>query len=389
MILLTPGPTPVPESVLSAMARPPIPHRSAEFEGILAGCQPGLGRLFRTRGSVLTLAGSGTLAMESMIWSLTLRERTVAVCASGKFGERWGESATRAAGALGASMRALPAPWGDPIGADALASALDGARDVALVVIVHCETSTATISDARALAAVVRDRAPDALLAMDGITTVGAVPVEMDEWGIDAIACASQKALGLPPGLGLVALSDRAVERLGKVGVCPVEPRPLSLDLRTALDALRAGRTAFTPAINLVFGLAESLRLIEEEGLAARWRRAAWLARVTRDAACAMGLTLPSRAPSDSVTSIDIPDGLADQVRTFCAALRGVALAGGQGEWAGRVIRVSHMGYVGAEETRAGIDALAAALDEIAPGGFDTRAGRAIASDALAEERAP
>ncbi|RMH29286.1 MAG: alanine--glyoxylate aminotransferase family protein [Planctomycetota bacterium] len=381
MILLTPGPTPVPDRVLDAMRRQPIPHRSRAFETLLAGCQPGLRRLFSTDGAVLTLAGSGTTAMEAIIRSLAPVSGSVVACHSGKFGERWAEAARRAVAGRGGAVREVRAPWGEPITPDALRAALAAAPDAGLVVFVHSETSTATASDARALASVVRESAPGALVAMDAVTSAGVLPLEMDRWGIDAAATASQKALGLPPGLGFVALGERAEARLADAA----PDLSLSLDLARALGAHRAGRTPFTPAINLVFGLAEALAMIDEEGAGARVERAARLARATRSAAGAAGLGLPSRAPSDAVTAVEAPDGLADRARAWCERERGVLLAGGQNQWAGRVMRISHMGSVGDAQTRAGVGAILDALDGLAPGAFDTAAGRDALEARLAE----
>ena len=390
MILLTPGPTPVPQRVLDAMHRQPIPHRSAAFEGLLAECCRSLSRLFGTTGPVPTLAGSGTTAMEAAIWSLAPTTGSIIACHSGKFGARWAVCARRVADVRGVTLREVTAPWGEPIAPDRLAEAIRSTPDVRLIIVVHCETSTATVSDAAGLSAIVHELAPDASIVMDGVTTVGALSARMDEWGIDAVGCASQKALGLPPGLGFVALSERAVRALGAPGdaVGPASRRtvndvPLSLDLAHALAALERGRTPFTPPINLIFGLREALALLDEDGLAVRQSRCAALAAAVREAVRAAGLALPSRSPSDSVTAIEFPDALADPLRAWCAAERGVLLAGGQAEWAGRVVRMSHMGFVEEAETRAGVGAILAALEALAPGRCDTRSGAAALDAAL------
>lgn len=386
MLLLTPGPTPVPQSVLDAIARPVAPHRTPEFEALYAKCHDGLQRLFRTRGPVLTLAASGSGAMESAIWSLATEGASIVVGANGKFSERWEASSGRFVDAFGGVTYGLAKEWGEPVTPEDLAEALDAADDIRLIVLTHCETSTATITDIAAIAKLAKKRAPEAFIVVDGITSVGAVEVEPDEWGLDAVVCASQKSPGLPPGLGFVALSDRAANRLlTRRESC----LPLYLDLGEYLAAHDKGTTPYTPAISLHYGLAESLRLIDEDGgVTTRWERSRRFARACRDAFTAMGLEIPSKAPSDSVTAVQAPDGLADQVRAWCKQERGVVFAGGQGPWKGRVFRMSHMGFLGAEETITGVEAIGAALKQLAPGRFEPDKGIDLVREKLIHEAA-
>lgn len=386
MLLLTPGPTPVPQPVLDAIARPVAPHRTPEFEALYATCQDGLQRLFRTSGPVLTLAASGSGAMESAIWSLATEGKSIVVGANGKFGERWEASAGRFVDAFGGSVLGLGKEWGEAITPDDLGEALDAADDIRLIVLTHCETSTATISDLAAIAKLARQRAPEAFIVVDGITSVGAVEVEPDDWGLDAVVCASQKSPGLPPGLGFVALSDRAANRLLTRKDASL---PLYLDLGEYLAAHDKGTTPYTPAISLHYGLAESLRLIDEDGgVTTRWERSRRFARACRDAFKAMGLELPSQSPSDSVTAARLPDDLADQVRAWCQQERGVVFAGGQGPWRSRVFRMSHMGFIGAEETITGVETIGAALKVLAPGRFNPDAGIDVIREKLIHEAA-
>lgn len=384
MILLTPGPTPIPPTVLDAIARPVTPHRTQEFEALYARCHEGLQRYFRTTGPVLTLASSGTGAMEAAIWSLAAEGASIVVGANGKFSERWEASAGRFVDAFGGSVLGLAKDWGEPVTTDDLNEALDAADDVRLIVLTHCETSTATISDVASIAARARERAPDALIVVDGITSVGAVEVEADEWGIDAVVCASQKSPGLPPGLGFVALSQRAAEQLR---ARKETAAPLYLDLCEYLAAHDDCTTPYTPAINLHFGLAESLRLIDEEGgVVVRWEHSRRMARACRDAFAAMGLELPSKSPSDSVTAVRAPEGLADRIRAWCKSERAVILAGGQGPWKGQVFRMSHMGFIGAEETITGVEAVGAALKALAPNRFEPDKGVDLIREKLIHE---
>jgi aspartate aminotransferase-like enzyme len=372
MILLTPGPTPIPDSVVRAIARPIIPHRSPAFEEIYAQCRIGLQKIYRTQSPVVTLVGSGTCAMESAIWSLARPGSTIVACASGKFGERWQQVADRVAQAMSGETLPISSPWGEPISPDQLAAGLRSTSNVGAVVFVHCETSTTTLSDAAALAKVARTYAPDAMVIADGITSVGALPVEPDKWGLDAVACASQKAFGLPPGLSFVSVSERAVSQLN---YNPDSSTPMYLDLRKYLRADEQGTTPFTPSVNLFYGLQESLRLITAISIEEQWRRTAKRATAVRNALTAMGLQLASSSPSDSVTAVFIDKINADTVRKWCLTNRDVALAGGQDDWKGRAIRMSHMGFVTDCETVAGVSAIADAHDALAPGAYDTRAG--------------
>jgi len=363
MVLLTPGPTPVPKRVLEAMAQPMIPHRSADFEQIHHQCAEAIRRIFQTRGPVLTVAGSGTTAMEAALLSLAPPGSTTVACASGKFGERWQDALDRAAGPADLRTLRVTADWGEPIRPDQLADVLCGQPDVGLVCFVHCETSTATLSDAAELAKVVRETAPDAMVVVDAITSLAAVPVEPAEWGLDAVVGASQKGFGLPPGLGFVGLSERAADRLRAAR----KSIPLSLDLAETLRAHDRDATPFTPPISLFYGLREALVMLEEEGLDARLSRTARFADTTRRAFADFGLTLGSRQPSDSVTALIDPPGGADAMRSACRRRRGVALAGGQGPWKGRAVRMSHMGFLTPSQTLAGLAAIGEAVCEADP----------------------
>lgn len=361
-----------------------MPHRSREFEAVYAECQAGLQEVFCTRSAVLTLAGSGSLAVESALWSLARPGDSTLTCVNGKFSERWRDSAARFRGAYGGEARTISAPWGEAIAQERLERALREALRTDLIVIVHCETSTGALSDARALCEAAHRLAPEAIVLLDAITTVAAVPLEMDAWGIDAVACASQKALGLPPGLGFIALGDRAANRFRTGSAAAI---PLYLDLSHYLSAHERGTTPFTPATSLHVALRESLRLIDRSGgVEACRRRTAHLAGASRTAFKAMGLRLAATTPSDSLTSVRIPDRLAEELRDWCRAKNGVIFAGGQNQWKGEIIRMSHMGFVTRDDTLAGIEGVAAGLEALRPGVFDIEAGLRAARAALSDE---
>jgi len=381
MILLLPGPTPVPTRILDATARPVVGHRTPEFEAILAECADGLRRVFRTgEGPVLSIPGSGTASMEAAMLSLVRPGDSVLTCASGKFGTRWHEVYRRASKTLGLEHRRIDVPWGEPVTAERIAEDLRERPGTSVVVVVHCETSTGALSDIRAIAAAVREHAPDALLIADCISSLAAERVETEEWGIDAVVCGSQKALMLPPGLGFVGLGERALARLGGgEGVAP-----LYLDLRWHLQAHEKGSPPCTPPVNLVFGLKEALSMLLERGMEDVWETTHRRAEAVRAAAKAMGLAVAPRTPSDSLTVMRFPaEGMADAVRAGCKR-RGVVVAGGQDEWKGWIVRMSHMGAVTDADLVAGVDAIADSLEELgAPAAVHPAAGRAAIREAF------
>lgn len=366
--LLTPGPTAVPDPVLREMALPIIHHRTKEFEAIFADVGQRLARLMKTDGPVLSIAGSGTTAFEASQVSLARPGSKVLAIAGGKFGERWQDIFDQYAAALNLTCLKLNTPWGDGVGVEALDALLAEHSDVELVALVHSETSTATASDVKALAQVIRKRAPQALLIVDGITSVGAIPVEMDAWGIDVLVTGSQKALMLPPGLGYVGLGPRALERLKSFKAGPY----YNLDLRRWLKTHAQNTVPFTPPVSLIRGQQVALKMIEDEGLEQVWKRTRSLAEASRAAMQVMGLKLCSSSPSDSVTGVFYPDGAND--KTFRSQLKtefGIHLAGGQdgrgASWSGKIFRISHMGFVTVEDTLAGLEAIEIVLRNMCP----------------------
>lgn len=359
--LLTPGPTTVPEAVLLEMAQPIIHHRTKAFQAILAEVSERLQRLFRTAGPVLTIAGSGTTAFEATQVNLTKPGSKAITIAGGKFGERWQDVYDAYRKSLGVEQVKINVPWGEAADPAQLEQALKDNPDASVVTVVHSETSTATASDVQQLAAVTRKT--DALLIVDGITSVGALPVEMDAWGIDALVTGSQKAIMLPPGLGFVGLGERALARLKELD----PPPAYNLDLRKWVAGHAKNDTPFTPPVSLIRGQRVALEMIEAQGLETVWARSRQLAEAARAAFTAMGLQLASKSPSDSVTSVFYPAGVEDsKLRAAVRDNHGVHIAGGQdgrgAKWKGKIFRISHMGYVDAADTFAALSAIEAEL---------------------------
>ncbi len=379
--LLTPGPTAVPEAVLLEMAEPIIHHRTKQFRTIFGEMSERLQRVFCTQGPVLTLSGSGTTSFEASLVSLTRPGSKVMTIAGGKFGERWQDIYDQYAPFLDVENIKVNVDWGSAATADQVADQLKQNPDVSIVTIVHSETSTASACDIEAIAKVVR--ATDALLVVDGITSVGAMPVEMDKWGIDVLVTGSQKAMMLPPGLGFVGLGERAIQRLKDVKPGPV----YNLDLRKWLKSHADNDVPFTPPVSLIRGQRVALKMIEDEGLESVHARTAQLANAGRAAFEAMGLKLISTSPSDSVSGAYYPEGVDDS--KFRGAVRdnhGVHIAGGQdgrgAKWKGKIFRISHMGYVDLGDTLAALSAIEAELivagSKIEPGTALAAATRAV-----------
>ncbi len=372
--LLTPGPTAVPPRVLEAMAQPIIHHRTKQFQGIFKEVSEGLQKLFKTAGPVLSIAGSGTTAFEAAQISLAKPGSKAITVAGGKFGERWQDIYDAYHKYLGVEQIKINTNWGEGAPVDQIAQALKDNPDVSVVTVVQSETSTATASDVKAIAALTQKT--DALLIVDGITAVGALEVEQDAWGIDVLVTGSQKAMMLPPGLGYVGLGERALKRLEDV-----EPGPqYNLDLRKWVKSHAKNDVPFTPPVSLIRGQKVALDIIFENTIEGTIGRTRKLAEATRAALTAVGIKPVSASPSDSVSGFYYPEGVADGA--FRSALRdnhGIHIAGGQdgrgAKWKGKIFRLSHMGHVDHEDTRA---ALTAIETELSANGYSVEAHAAV-----------
>ena len=335
--LLTPGPTPVPPEVLAALAQPVIHHRGPDFKRAYGRCLERLREICRTENDVLLFTASGTGAFESAVANLVGPGDRIAVVSAGYFGERWAAMAR----AFGADVVDLRYAWGETPQPDDLREHLDAAGGVQAVFLTHSETSTGVVADVQALGQVAA--AAGALVVVDAVSSLGAVPVEADSWGLDVVVSGSQKALMTPPGLSFVSVSPAALDRAAR---CPT-PRFVFDWERT-----RAGQkkldAPFTPAVPLVLALDTALGLILEDGLEAAFDRHVRLGRACRAGVKAMGLELfsPDEDRSAVVTAIRAPEGL--DVADFLLHLRdvhGVQLVGGQGELGGKIFRIGHIGW--------------------------------------------
>jgi serine---pyruvate transaminase len=332
--LMTPGPTPVPPQVLAALAQPIVHHRSPDFRPIYESCLTRLREVCRTEQEVLLFAASGTGAFESAVQNLVVSGEPHLVVSSGNFGERWA-ALTRA---YGADVDHLRYAWGETPDPDDVRARL-AEREAKAVWIVQSETSTGVVSDVQALAAAAKESG--ALVVVDGVSSLGAVPCETDAWGLDVVVSGSQKALMTPPGLGTCAVSEAAYAATGDT------PR-FYFDWERTRKAQSKLDAAFTPPVSLVAGLDVALGLLLEEGLDAVFERHIRLGRAARAGAKAMGLELfsPDEDRSAVVTAIRAPDGIdAGDVVKALRDRHGITIAAGQGDLKAKIFRLGHIGF--------------------------------------------
>ena len=373
--LFTPGPTSVPPQTLEVLAEPVTHHRTAAFRETFDAVQKGLRYCFQTDAEVYVVTGSGTSAFEAGLATVVAPGKKVLNIASGKFGERWGQMCK----AFGIDVTDKHLEYGTHV-TPAMMGDLLSAEKYDAVIVTHSETSTATVCDLENVAKVVHEKAPDALLIVDGITSIGAMPFYMDRWGVDVAITGSQKALMLPPGLGFVALSDRAwnaaEENKGQ--------KPFYLDLRKYKKSAKDNDTPFTPANTLIKALGVSLKMIQDETIEHVWKRTHAHAEATRKGMQALGLTLFSEMPADSVSAINFPDGIDDSFRKVLQQDHNVHVAAGQADMKGKLFRVNHMGYTDVYDALAVVAATEHALRKMGHG-VELGKGVAAAQKALAE----
>lgn len=367
--LLAPGPTPVPERALLAMAEPMLHHRTPQFEAIFKEAAEGLRWLFQTEKDVLILAASGTGGMEGSIANFFSPGDKALVVNGGKFGERW----TKICQAYGLKVTEIMVEWGKAVDPKAVAEALKADPEIRGVFVQASETSTTASHPVKEIADIVKG-CENTILIVDGITAVGVYDVPMDKWGVDILVTGSQKALMLPPGLAFVGVSDKAW-KFNETAKCP----RFYFDFKRERKNLKDNTTAYTPAVSLIIGLREVLRAMKEEGLENIFARHNRLARATRAAAQAIGLKLLApTAPADSCTGICMPEGIdGGKLFKLLKDTFGVTMAGGQDQLKGKVLRVAHLGYVDTFDTIVAIASLEMALKKM---GHNVQLGKGVAA---------
>jgi serine---pyruvate transaminase len=365
--LFTPGPTPVPPEVLEAMSRPIIHHRSSDFRTILASCLARLALVYRTEGDILLYTASGTGGMESAVSNLTRPGDRVVVVSAGYFGERWVGMAQN----FGCEVDELRYAWGEAPTAEDLAQRLRELGGAKVVFVTHSETSTGVVADVQGLAAAAKEAG--ALIAVDAVSSLGAVPLETDAWGLDAVISGSQKALMTAPGLATVSVSTDAW-----TAVDAEAQSRYYFDWGRTRSAQESFDPSFTPAVSIVVGLDVALGLLIDEGLEQAFERHARLGRACRAGTKAMGLELfsPDDDRSAVVTAVNAPDGIdSNELVGMLRDRQGIVLAPGQGPLKGKVFRIGHIGYYDVFDITTALAGVELVLSEL---GADIERGVAV-----------
>ncbi|MHC5933786.1 pyridoxal-phosphate-dependent aminotransferase family protein [Nostoc sp.] len=373
LMLMIPGPTPVPEAALLALAKHPIGHRTSEFSNILAEVTENLKWLHQTESDVLTLNVSGTGAVEAGIINFLSPGDRILVGSNGKFGERWVEVGQ----AYGLNVEEVKVEWGKPLDPAVFAEKLqaDTQKQIKAVIITHSETSTGVLNDLEAINRHVKEHG-EALIIVDAVTSLGAFNLPVDAWGLDIVASGSQKGYMIPPGLGFVSVSPKAWEAY-KTAKLP----KYYLDLGKYRKATAKNTTPFTPPVNLIVALHTTLRMMKEEGLESIFTRHERLKNATR--AGIQGLNLPlfaaDSSASPAITAV-APQGIEpDKIRSLMKKRFDIALAGGQDHLSNKIFRIGHLGFVSDRDILSCIASLEVTLSELGYEDFTPGSGIAAA----------
>jgi serine---pyruvate transaminase len=360
--LFTPGPTPVPPEVLAAVAEPMVHHRGPDFRLIYERALARLQEVFRTKSQVLLFSASGTGAMDSAVANLTSAGQRVAVVTAGAFGERWVAICEQ----YGLDVERIAYEWGETPNPDEVGAAVAGSG-AQIVFCTQSETSTGVVSDVQGLKSAVGD----AVLVVDAISSLGAVPLETDAWGVDVVITGSQKALMCPPGLAMASVADPLWETLPPA-------RGFYFDWRRTRKAQEVFDAAFTPSVSLIRGLDVALGMLLDAGLEAAFARHMRLGRAARAGIKAMGLDLfsPDDDSAAVVTVARVPDGIdGTELLRHLRDRHGVTLAPGQGGLKGKIFRIGHIGWFDIFDIAAALAAVELSLTEL---GADIERGVAV-----------
>ena len=356
--LRVPGPTPVPPDVLEAVGRPMINHRGRHFAELTQRVAPRLKEFFQTKSEVLILSTSGTGGMEAAVVNTLSPGDKVLAVSIGAFGDRF----AAIAGTYGAEVVRLNYEWGQAAEPEDIRRALAQDPAIKAALVTHNETSTGITNPLKEIAQVVREA--DRLLLVDAISSLGAIPVETDGWGLDVVVTGSQKGWMVPPGLVFISMSERA----WKANESAKMPR-FYFDLARHRDILPRGQTPWTPTVSVIFGLDVSLARMAAEGLERIWERHACVGQMTRDGVKALGLELlcdDGRFASNTVTAVKCPQGVeVAALRRLLEDEYDLVVAGGQGKLSGKIFRIGHLGLVDEDDIRHALEALGKALPRV------------------------
>lgn len=365
--LMTPGPTPIPERVLLAMAEPIIHHRAPRFSEIIEEVREGLKYLYQSKNEIIIHSSSGTGAMEAaVVNTLSVGDKVITV-RGGKFGERWAEISQ----AYGVEPINIDVTWGEAVDPNLIEDALKKNGDVKAVMIQASETSTGVGHPIKEVSEIVR-KLDGTLFIVDAISALGVIDLPTDEWGLDVVVSGSQKGLMLPPGLAFASVSEKAKGFMNRANL----PK-YYFDFAKEEKNLLKNQNAYTPAISLIVGLAEALKIIKEIGLENLFHRYSVMGDAVRKAAVEIGLELFAPiSPSNSITAIKAPaeiDG--GKIVKTLRETHGITVAGGQAELKGKIFRIAHMGYVDTFDIIMTIAAVEMTLSSL---GFKVDAGKGV-----------
>lgn len=368
--LQIPGPTNVPDRVLRSLSKPLINHRGPEFEELISSCTKRLKKVFRTDNDVLIFPSSGSGILESVIVNLFSPGDTVAAVSLGVFSERVALIAEK----YGVNVIRISKEWGRAVTPMDIKRALDNdtGRVIKALFLPHNETSTGVTNDIEGIAGAVKESGHPALLIVDAVSSLASTRMEMDLWGVDVAAAASQKGLMLPPGMGIAALGERAW-KLAEESKLP----KWYWDYKAVRSRMADGQFPYTPATTLLFGMEEALSILEEEGLENVWERHNLMAKAVRNGTKAMGLALlpEEQDCSNTVTAVLMPENISyKDLEKLLRTRYGVVIGGGLQKLQGKIFRVGHLGAIYHMDIYAVMGALEMALYQL---GYDVQLGTA------------
>ncbi|MBR6163031.1 alanine--glyoxylate aminotransferase family protein [bacterium] len=355
--LMIPGPTPVPERVLLDMAKHPIGHRSTEFSKVLESIYSDLKMFFRTKNDVLVFTASGTGAMDAALSNLVNKGDKVLSLVIGNFGQRWAKIAKN----YGAEVQTIEVEPGQAINPDELRKVLeaDVNKEIKIVTLTHNETSTGVTNDLKTLASIIREHG--AISVVDGVTSLGAIQCEMDEWGIDVLISGSQKGFMIPPGLSFLAANERAWAVAEKC-----ERPSFYFNWASNRKSLLENSTAFTPAVNLFMALKSALEMMKDEGIENIWLRHKRNAKALRAGIRALGLKLfveDEKIASYAVTAVLPPENISvPDIRKVLKNDYDIVVANGQNKLKDKIFRMGTLGFVSERDVITAIGSLEATL---------------------------
>lgn len=356
--LMIPGPTPVPEEALIELAKHPLPHRSKEFSDIFTDCNSKLKQIAQTEKAIpIIYAASGTGAMEATLVNILNPGEKVISIVNGVFSQRWADMAKR----FGADVITINIPPGQATTKEQVSKILEQNPDTKIVLATFSETSTGVKNPIQDIASLTKDT--DIILAVDAITGLGAMPLYMDDWGIDIVVSGSQKGFMIPPGLSFLWLSPKALDKHKN----STFPR-YYWDWTLSIKALEQDTTAFTPNVSLICALSKTLSLMTSEGISNIWERHNQLMNLTRQSIRDMGLDLLAEddCASAAITSIVAPPNISvADIRKVMKEKWHIIIADGQKDLKGKIFRIGHLGYVCERDVLMATQCLQKSLQEL------------------------